>query len=294
MIPPRRTSLAIFALLMACGPAPLTSVAGTVEGPLAGGVSLALKNAGDGSLVQFARTDTSGRYVFENLEPGTYTVIPYLGGTRFAPASAAVTAAAGVIGEANFAGTPVLEVGAGQLWGAWEHLVVYHAGQPLTDAVVLVGAQPIPYDAKAQAYSGPLGTALDAGATLRLEVRWNGASVSASGVLPEAPVLVPPQSDGTLAASGDLEIAWTSGTDPDRFTVYSEWDSGGFHYGDRSTLDGSLRSFTLAASELPPGASVTFSVCAWNTGTVAGDYEVYAPEPGLTLRATSAVSHVER
>ena len=53
---------------------------------------------------------------------------------------------------------------------------------------------------------------------LVLEVRANGVTVQATGIVPEAPVLTAPTSDTVFTLTDSITVAWTSTTNPDGST----------------------------------------------------------------------------
>lgn len=118
------------------------------------------------------------------------------------------------------------------------------------------------------------------GATITVEVSDAGAVVLAEATVPHTPVLTAPAQDAVFANTQDIEVTWTSTSDPDRWVV--EASDGTVETFD--VADGAARAFTI------PGGTLTadtweIRVIAYNDGVVSGDIEA-----GSAMEVQAAVA----
>jgi hypothetical protein len=135
-------------------------------------------------------------------------------------------------------------------------------------------------------YNGHLANNVAIGGALVLDVTRGAFTVTATGIIPEPPVLTGPSHGTTFTPSEDITVTWTSSTQPDRFDVNAQWScEAQCGTGTRFSVPGSARTFTIPARSLPSGQSITLSVFAYSDGTFSGDYAPYAEYPGMNIRA---------
>ncbi len=143
-------------------------------------------------------------------------------------------------------------------------------------------------------YSGRLSTPRVAGQTISVTVIAEGATVTGSGTVPEAPVLISPVDGETLSTGADVAVSWTSSTDPNRFLVSAQWSCGPVcGTGQRFAAAGSGRSLIIPGGSIPSGA-ISIRVFAYNDGALAGDYVSFPQYPGMNIRADSNTATVSR
>lgn len=161
-------------------------------------------------------------------------------------------------------------------------------GQLLTNAVVTVNgvAMPLvcPFDC---VYGGEL-TEVSAGSPLDLVVRVGGVSVTATGTVPETPILTGPAGGTAFTLTDSITITWASATDPDGFDVHGSTDSAG---ADLGTASGTARELRFAASTIGNlrVGSWQISVHARNEGSFTGPVH---PDPASFMRIQSGRAEV--
>ena len=215
-----------------------------------------------------------------------------------AAALAALATAAGCGGGNSsthaVAGT-LLDVHGQDMSALYQNVYVAQAGVGVNDAIVKVNGVLLAPDGPVGAghYHAQLPAELDTGAQIVLEVSRGPATVTATSAIPEAPAVTAPPDGSTQA--GDVSVAWTSNTDPDRFTVTAGWyDGQGYWMGARFDQPGSARAYTIPSAALPSGRSVWLSVFAYADGVFSGDYLPHAGYPGMNVMASRAGVAIQR
>lgn len=272
-------------------------VSGTISGAGSHAVAVTLSGAtlsGD----RAASTDSSGRYSFAGLPAGTYTATPVLRGFSMEPATAVATVDHADVAGVSFTCHPLLEVWGRDLGAEYQNLDVAEEGVGVNDATVTVNGQVMTHPAgfyEDGYYGGQLTNPLREGAPIVLEVTRGGRTVTASGSVPEAPVLTAPANGAAFGPGDAVPVAWTSATQPDRFTVSATWSCGP-SCGTGASFDvaGAQRAFTIPASGIPTGLPITLQVFAYNGGTFSGDYLPHAGYPGMNIRAEGSPVVVQR
>ncbi len=263
-------------------------VSGTISGAGSHAVAVTLSGAalaGD----RTASTDSSGRFAFADVPAGTYTVRPALPGFSMEPASAVATVDHADVAGVSFTCQPLLEVWGRDLGADYQNLDVAQEGVGVNDATVTVNGEIMTHPAgfyEDGYYGGQLTNALGAGAPIVLEVTRGGRTVTATGSVPEAPVMTAPANGAAFGPGDAILVAWTSTTQPDRFTVSAQWSCGP-SCGTATSFEvaGAQRAFTIPASGIPSGLPITLRVYAYNNGTFSGDYLPHAGYPGMNIRA---------
>ena len=285
----RSIALAGVLTLSACVGAPGYTIAGNISGAMISGVTVNLSAPGL-TPDRTTKTNSQGRYTFTDLAEGTYTLRPLYAGVSFTPASASVTVGRADVTGADFSCHPLLEVWGRDMSPSYQNVNVVQGGTPVNDAEVKVNGQPLTHppgyyeDGYYQAQVNSVGT----GGTLVLEVTRAGATMSAAGVVPEAPVLTGPANGATFAASDDILVTWSSATQPDRFDVSAQWSCGPVcGTGATFSVPGTARSYTIRAGAVPTRTSIDISVFAYSDGTFSGDYAPHKSYPGMNIRAES-------
>ncbi|GEJ58708.1 hypothetical protein [Anaeromyxobacter diazotrophicus] len=262
-------------------------ISGAISGAGSHAVAVTLSSAALGNRV--VRTDSSGRYAFAGIPAGTYTVTPALQGFSMEPASAVATVDRADVTGVSFTCRPLLEVWGRDLGAEYQNLDVAEDGVGVNDATVTVNGEVMTHPAgfyQDGYYGGQLTNALGAGATIVLEVTRGGRTVTATGSVPEAPILTAPANGAAFAPGDAVSVAWTSATQPDRFTVSATWSCGpGCGTGASFDVGGAQRAFTIPASGIPTGLPITLRVFAYNGGTFSGDYLPHGGYPGMNIRA---------
>ena len=185
-----------------------------------------------------SRTDSSGAYSFDGVPKGVYTITPSLAGYHFNPASAPATVNDRDVAAMNFDGQlddnrpadPLaLQVYGRDMGSLYQNLSVVQQGVRINDAVVKVNGVTIPHPPgwyEDGDYIGQLEAILSTGAQIALQVTRGAKTVTATGKVPEAPILTAPSDGATFAPDRDITVTWTSSTQPDRFTVNAQWSCG--------------------------------------------------------------------
>src|SRR5690606_3014063 len=138
-------------------------------------------------------------------------------------------------------------------------------------------------------YGVNLGAPVAGGGTITVEVSDAGALVLAEATVPHTPVVTAPAQDAVFATTQDIEVTWTSASDPDRWVV--EASDGVVETFD--VADGAARAFTI------PGGTLTadtweIRVIASNDGVVSGDIEAgSAMEVAVAVAVSPTVIVVE-
>ena len=181
-------------------------------------------------------------------------------------------------------------IGLHNLLGPWvaDVYVSDAAGRLLTNAVVTVNgvAMPLvcPFDC---VYGGEL-PEVSAGSPLDLVVRVGGVSVTATGTVPETPILTGPAGGTAFTLNDSITITWASATDPDGFDVHGSTDSAG---ADLGTASGTARELKFAASTIGNlrVGSWQISVHARNEGSFTGPVH---PDPASFMSIQSGRAEV--
>ncbi len=169
-------------------------------------------------------------------------------------------------------------------------------GQPIDGAVVVVnGVVLSPRPGQAGTYSAYFDAPLSARSAVSLDVAAGDLRVTGLGALPDAPVLTSPWDGQWFTPGEDVTVTWTSPSDPDYFEVYAGWSCGyGCGTGIWLEAAGTERTLTIPTASLPTMGLVDVSVFAYDDGSLSGDYEPWAPYPGMNIRAESNQVTVDR
>ena len=153
-------------------------------------------------------------------------------------------------------------------------ILVYKNAKLVSGLSVKVNDQPIAESSSG--YVGLLAAPVAVGGKIRLEITTPQGAITASDVVPAAPIITAPIAQSSVSVSQPLEVNWDSSSNPDRFTVSAATvDPKGLTQGislssNTGFLPGSARSVTIPANALPSGASVAkirLFVSAYNDGT---------------------------
>lgn len=265
------------------------SVSGTISGADSYAVTVTLSVVGLAA-DRTTKTDASGRYSFDDLPDGTYTVRATHPWFSAQPSSAAVTVDRADVSGVDFTCHPApLEVYGRDMSASYQNVNVAQGRIGVNDATVKVNGEVMPHPDgwyEDGYYGGQLTSVLGAGMLLEIEVTRGASKVTASGSVPEAPIMTAPPNGASFASTDDITVTWTSTTQPDRFTVNADWSCGGScGTGTRFDVPGTARTFTIPAHSVPSGQIITLSVFAYNNGTFSGDYLPHAAYPGMNIRA---------
>lgn len=164
----------------------------------------------------------------------------------------------------------------------WQNIQLQRDGALLAGAQVRVNGTRIPDLAGQPGYYYGDVPVVDPGDVLELEVRSGDDLVQATGVVPAAPVLSSPLDGAVFVKGTPVHVQWTSTSDPDRFTVWASW-SCGTNCGTGATWDvqGTARTFTIPAADLPDDTPVTIEVTGYNDGVFTGPV---TEDSGMSIR----------
>jgi len=154
-------------------------------------------------------------------------------------------------------------------------IAVSNDGAWVGDATVTVNGLVADADA-AGGYVVNFPSELPTGGAVNVVVEAGGQTITANGVVPEAPAMAGPADSAALRTTDPVEVTWTSSTNPDRFQVdvvgsdVKEFDA-----------PGTGRAYSIPAGEIVAG-EWEIRVYAYNEGTVSG-----ATEPGSFLHVSN-------
>ena len=162
----------------------------------------------------------------------------------------------------------------------------------VTTAMVKVNGTTIPFVGGSSIYQGTLAAAVPVGGNVDVLSAVGDCLVYAHDVVPESAVLTVPAAGASANVNAVIPVAWTSGSNPDRFVVSATWlltpTSGtGWRSSD---LPGTARSFDIPAGTLPTGKTVKVRVYAYNDGeeTFIGAYETGSV---MAIRNADEIGH---
>ncbi len=165
----------------------------------------------------------------------------------------------------------------------YQNVRVYLATNDVVDTTafvpgltVTVNGTPLP-ETGGNRYYDRLPSVLAAGDTLDLNVSGTLGSVTATGDIPEAPILTAPADGATVPSGTAVTITWESTTDPDGFTLFLEDNAGGPPFW-APFLPGTARSHTFPAGTLASGLELNVMLTGVEAGTFSGDFA-----PGSTM-----------
>lgn len=288
--------LAVALFGLACGSGGSTSTTGEtrhearqVRGTVSGapsGVTLTLSCSAPATS-RTTVTDAQGRFGFDRISTEACSLAPQRTGYRFDPASVSLPAGETSPTDVAFTARPALQVWGADMGSGWVNLHVAVAGDEVGDADVRINGQVIPFLPALGSYSAELDALVPAGERLSLEVTRGGATVTGTGLVPEAPVLTAPSTGEYRSSGQDLLVTWTSETSPDEFHVIAKWSCGpSCGTGTLFQAPGTSRSLTIPAGSLPAG-EVELVVFAYDDGELTGDYEPHEAYPGMNIRSES-------
>jgi hypothetical protein len=122
---------------------------------------------------------------------------------------------------------PLLRVYGSDMSDYYENVYVdSYEGVAIVDAQVTVNGTTMPYNSDLSLYNGTLNSTVPVGGSITLEVTSGASTVTATGTIPEPPVLTTPSNNATFKSTDNITVTWTSSTNPDYFDVsagYSCW-----------------------------------------------------------------------
>lgn len=141
-------------------------------------------------------------------------------------------------------------------------------------------------------YQGQLPAAVPVGGALNLLTSVGDCLVFATDRVPESPALTAPAAGASVPVGSALPVAWTSGSNPDRFVVSATWlinpTSGtGWRSAD---IPGTSRNFSIPAGALPAGKTVKIRVYAYNDG-VGSFVGSFTPDSRMAIRNGNEAGH---
>jgi hypothetical protein len=168
----------------------------------------------------------------------------------------------------------------------WENVYLYDGSDTVTDATIWVNQTPLTY--ADGWYAGQLPDVLDAGTPIHLTALVpDGTLLSATTLVPEAPVMVTPSDNSTFSAQGSVTVTWTASTEPERFQVSAIFDTGTVNVGtgvDSPDLPAGARAYTFPVGTFEDGEQGYIVVTAYNDGQFAGPV---TPDSRMNVRAES-------
>lgn len=171
-----------------------------------------------------------------------------------------------------------------------QNVLLFEDDAPLAGATVTVNGTPLT-ESETGLYRGQLLQLLDAGAELRLHVESQGRVVDGVATIPDPPELTMPLSGAYFDRSSDVEFAWTSPGDPDRFWMHLSWSVGTSSSGTSVEVPGSAREGLVSPDEVPAQVdAVRASVTPYNRGTFTG---LVDPESDMSVRAVGQDAALE-
>ena len=147
-----------------------------------------------------------------------------------------------------------------------QNITVSNDGAPVSGATVTVNGEAATPGAAGE-YAVTLAAPVAAGGALNLEVEASGETITATGIVPEAPAVTAPADAAVVLTTDAIDVTWTSTTDPDRFVVLA--------VGATTELfdaAGTARAFSIPAGELAAG-DWEIRVFAYNDGDFTGPTE---------------------
>lgn len=172
--------------------------------------------------------------------------------------------------DENTPAAGTLLVTGGSMGSKYQNIYVARDNQGVSGAVVTVNGVTIPEVAAGQ-YYGALPDFLDAGASVRLEVRAGNQTVVGTAIMPGQPVLLTPTPNFTAPLGTPISYAWTAGSSPSRFYagfLYRTGTAGAQHWNE---VTGSVREATVTTTGLPANATdFEVFVNAYADGTFTG------------------------
>lgn len=176
--------------------------------------------------------------------------------------------ATGPENESPDAGT--LLVSGSAMGPKFQNIYVSRNDLPVSGANITVNGVAIPEIGAGQ-YYGSLPGFLDAGATIRVEVRAGNQTVIGTALVPGQPVLQTPAPNFTAPLGSGISYTWASGSSPSRFLVgflYRTGSAGAAHWND---VEGGSRAANVTTTGLPANATEFQAfVNAYADGTFTG------------------------
>lgn len=168
------------------------------------------------------------------------------------------------------------------------NVYIYLDNNPVEDAAVTLNGESFIHLGGAAYRRYPLDEPVDAGGTHELVVTIGEIVITATGLVPEQPTVTGPADGADFAPDATIPVAWTSDTDPDRFSVMGSYitDSGGGTSRGDDDIPGTDREWELDAGLFPTdGRDVQIGIGAFNDGTFEGPVE---PGSTMGIRALSS------
>lgn len=164
---------------------------------------------------------------------------------------------------------------------------LYRGGAAVTNAVVSVNGVKLVRSTE-PGYYYLIRPELPAGSPVNVKVSAGGATIEATGNVPDRPVLTFPATGDILGAMDTITVTWTSATDPDRFRVEFDWSE--FSNVRQFDTPGTARELTVTGSSL-------WDLRADDTGALVTVYALWddflsftgpvAPGSGVSFSAVS-------
>jgi hypothetical protein len=177
-----------------------------------------------------------------------------------------------------------LLVTGGAMGPRFQNVYVSRDNLPVSGATVTVNGVSLP-EVGAGQYYGALPSLLDAGATIRLEVRAGNQTVTGTAIVPGQPILQTPTPNFTAAIGATISYEWSSAGSPSRFYAGFLYRTGNAGASRWDEVWGSVRAASVKTTGLPANATEFQAyVNAYADGTFTGPAH---PDSRMNVRVES-------